>query len=303
METQVVLPAALNHYALGTVLNVSDSSHGFVNRSYKVETTAGNFLLRYYTYSGLDEIQAEVLLLNHLAARSFPVAPPVQRLDGTYLNRDEEGYSVLFHFIEGEPPVLNRETVGVIARTMAQLNRLTPPEGIEKPFYGTPAYCLKLIEAFSRSRFQYPELFRFYREEFSLLEPVLAETVPRGLIHGDIFPDNTLFQGNHLRAIVDFDEFGIGPLLTEIGTAVNGFCFIEEKFQEDLYVVFLDHYEGFRPLEPAERHRLPYYLRWGAFVLLSWHLSELLHRRKERQLERVHQFRNRILFFRRRFPE
>jgi homoserine kinase type II len=298
-----VLSAALNHYRLEKVLTINNSSYGFVNRSYRVETTSGTYLLRYYTYSKQEDILSEVVLLNDLAERNFPVAPPIPRRDGTYLNRDQEGYSVLFQFMEGSLPSLNQETVGTVARAVARLNVLPPPAGIEKQFYCTPDYCRKLMDSFPQAKFQYPDLFAFYREEFSFLEPFLERAVPQGLIHGDVFPDNTLFQGNRLRAIVDFDEFGIGPLLTEIGTAVNGFCFVEEEFQETLYRVFLEQYETIRPLEPLERELLPIYLRWGAFVFVSWHLRELLQRRNKRQLERVHLFINRIHYFRRRFFE
>ncbi|MFQ6612881.1 MAG: phosphotransferase, partial [Fidelibacterota bacterium] len=240
-----------------------------MNRNLKLETTTGEYLLRYYSYSSPEDIQREVALLTKLATEGFPVAPPIARLDGTYLNQEPEGYSVLFQFVEGDIPRLNPITVAQIAQTVAKLNRLTVWSAVEKPYYCTTTYCQNLLDQFPAADFQYPDLFAFYREEYLTLEPRLQQPVPRGLIHGDVFPDNTIFQGNQLKAIVDFDEFGIGPLLTEIGTAVNGFCFIKEQFQEDLFTVFLKNYESIRPLEAPERKLLPFYLRWGAFVFVS----------------------------------
>ena len=53
--------------------------------------------------------------------------------------------------------------------------------------------------------------------------------LPRCLVHGDLFPDNTMFKGNQLLAILDFEVICVENLLHELGTAIHGFCYVDNK--------------------------------------------------------------------------
>ena len=49
-----------------------------------------------------------------------------------------------------------------------------------------------------------PEIFRFFAKEYEDLRDRLGESLPTWIIHGDLFPDNTLFSDGELVAFLDY---------------------------------------------------------------------------------------------------
>ena len=60
------------------------------------------------------------------------------------------------------------------------------------------------------------------------------------IIHGDLFPDNALFKGNELSAVVDFSGASIGDRYFDIAVTIFSWC------QDDIVKIeaFLDAYGG-----------------------------------------------------------
>src|SRR4029078_4020551 len=49
-------------------------------------------------------------------------------------------------------------------------------------------------------------------------------SLPRGAIHGDLFRDNVLFEGERLAGILDFYFAGCDAWLYDIGVGLNDWC-------------------------------------------------------------------------------
>jgi homoserine kinase type II len=92
------------------------------------------------------------------------------------------------------------------------------------------------------------------------------EDLPMGLIHGDLFRDNTLFEGDELRAILDFSEAGEDYWLLDVAITINDFCsaWPSVKLDQDLYHAFLRAYNNLRPLTADEQEALPAFLGMAA---------------------------------------
>ncbi len=111
--------------------------------------------------------------------------------------------------------------------------------------------------------------------EKALLENVLARYasimqenpgLPSGLIHGDLFRDNTLMSGDTLTALLDFSETSHDHWLLDIAITVNDFCrhWPEETPDSARRAAFLQGYESRRPLTSAEKQALPVFLTVAA---------------------------------------
>jgi homoserine kinase type II len=98
--------------------------------------------------------------------------------------------------------------------------------------------------------------------------------VPRGPIHGDLFRDNVLFEGERLSGILDFYFAGCDTWLYDIGVCLNDWCMAPDgaRHDEARASAWLAGYESVRPLQPQERRLLPALLR--AAALRFW-LSRL----------------------------
>lgn len=90
--------------------------------------------------------------------------------------------------------------------------------------------------------------------------------LPRGLIHGDLFRDNTLFEGEHLSGILDFSECCTDEYVLDIAITLNDFCsdWPDVGLDDHKKNAFLQGYQQIRPLIDAEQTALPIYLAMAA---------------------------------------
>ena len=89
---------------------------------------------------------------------------------------------------------------------------------------------------------------------------------PKGFIHSDLFRDNTLFDGNELKGILDFYELNKDEFLVDIAITLNYFCteYPEVYLIEAKAKAFLEAYETVRPLTEDEKSCLEIYLAMAA---------------------------------------
>lgn len=89
---------------------------------------------------------------------------------------------------------------------------------------------------------------------------------PRGFIHSDLFRDNTLFEGDQLKGILDFYELNKDEFLFDIAITLNDFCtnYPEVTLNAEKANAFFKAYETVRPLTEDEKSCLELYLAMAA---------------------------------------
>lgn len=280
-------------------LSFTEVAAGYANLNYKVQTTNGPVLLRLCRQQPLALLKYEVALMHRLRQIDFPTAYPVARPDGQYITNLGGENIMLYDFIQGQEPELNPATAGEIGKAVGALGVLPPAPELQKINAVHVSNCRKLIAEFSQAPNQYPDIFSYFEEQTTYLEPLLAKPLPTGIIHGDVFPNNTLFSGNKLLAIIDFEEACTDSLLMDVGMTMNGFCFANNRLDMTLARSFLSAYTKQRPMQEEEWALLPVYLQWGAHGMLSWHLrNNLLYDEKPHQLARVRELMERTIILR-----
>ena len=103
---------------------------------------------------------------------------------------------------------------------------------------------------------------------FAIFSQVQTEVggLPQGLIHGDLFRDNTLFIDDQLSGILDFSECCLDDYLLDIAITLNDFCsdWPHVQLDQTKYSAFLQGYQQIRPLTESEKIALPIYLAMAA---------------------------------------
>jgi len=288
MQTKKLIDRTLAFYDVGPLRSYVRLKKGFANENYKIITGKGTFLFRVHRQQSPENVEKEHALLAVLKKEAFPTAFPVKDKSGnTWRNVDGNNVS-LYDFVEGKIPGLCPETVAEAARTLARLHTLDTAGIPPKTNSTQPEKVAQTLNMFSSAKNPLPEIFRQFSLAWEALSPLLAETLPTGVIHSDLFPDNTLFEGHRLKAVIDFEEYAIGTLLFDIAMAINGFCFKNNRINNHLLEVFLNAYSPIRLLTPQEKELLPLYIRWAALAMASWHLRyHLLFQPDPRQEKRV----------------
>ena len=209
---------------------------------------------------------------------------------------------MLYEFVEGEEPKPGEPAAREIGHAAGLLSRFSDDGKKRKENYLSMTFCERLASDFSRAKNPMPDVFSFFETELEKLKPALRADLPSGVVHGDMFADNTVFSGNKLRAVIDFEEACHERYLFEIGVGINGFCFLENRLQPPYMRAYVSAYERHRKLTEEERGWLFDYICWGALAMIAWHLrNRLIDVPCERQERRVRELMDRIAGLREHF--
>ena len=287
MHPENLIQKTLTFYDVGALRSYSRLKHGFANESYKIVTEHSVYLFRIHQQS-LEKTEKEHRMLAVLKERHFPAAFPVADNKGNTVQFIDNHPISLYDFVGGQIPELNPKTVTEIAGALARLHTTNLSWIPEKVNSIRPEKVANLIRRFPTATNPLPDTFNLFTRLWKQLEPFLRQKLPTGLIHGDVFPDNTLFEGNKMKAIIDFEQFCTDQLLFDVAMCINGFCFTDNRLDTSLLEIFLDAYNQKRPMESTEKELLPHYIRWTALGMASWHLRHyLIFRADDRQEKRV----------------
>jgi homoserine kinase type II len=164
----------------------------------------------------------------------------------------------------------------------------------------------RIVAIYREVRRQLPShlknIVRVLDDEFSYLENYLDNNLPKGIIHGDLFPDNVKFKGNRLVGIIDFEAACRGKLIYDLATAVNALCFIDDRYRIDRFEALISGYESLRPLSLPEWDSFPNELRFSALRFTVTRLKDF-YLKKVDENQRVYkdfkEFYDRLLILRR----
>ena len=111
------------------------------------------------------------------------------------------------------------------------------------------------------------------REVSHLLARHDVAELPRGVIHGDLFRDNVLFNEWGLTGVLDFHHAARGVFIYDLAVAANDWCTDSSGLMNpDRVTTLLRAYHRIRPLSRSEIRLFPTFALYGA---LAFWLSRL----------------------------
>jgi homoserine kinase type II len=130
----------------------------------------------------------------------------------------------------------------------------------------------------------------------------LDNNLPKGIIHGDLFPDNVKFKGTRLVGVLDFEAACRGKLIYDLATAVNALCFVDGRYRIDRFEALISGYESLRPLSLPEWDSFPNELRFSALRFTVTRIKDFFLRKvdeNQRVYKDFKEFYERLLILRR----
>ncbi|HXQ39361.1 MAG TPA: homoserine kinase, partial [Anaerolineales bacterium] len=245
-------------------------------------------------------------LLLHLRKQNFPCLQPLKTKSGRYhLEFQEKCVTVTRHLDGVELPVeaMNATHLSTLGHALANLHLIgrSYKKGIDNRFGFN-----RIVAIYRDVRRQMPShlksIVRVLDDEFSYLENYLDNNLPKGIIHGDLFPDNVKFKGNRLTGVMDFEAACRGKLIYDLATAVNALCFIEDRYRIERFEALISGYESLRPLSLPEWDSFPNELRFSALRFTVTRLKDFYLRAAEdnqRVYKDFKEFYDRLLILRR----
>src|SRR6267378_3217822 len=296
----------VDEFALGELVSFSGTRAGSVNTHYLIETKRAKFFAKLDEVKSEVEVKQEVDLLLHLRKQNFPYLQPLKTKSGRYhLEFQGKCVTVTRHLDGVELPVesITGTDLSALGHALANLHLIgrSYKKGIDNRFGFN-----RIVAIYRDVRRQLPthlkNIVRVLDDEFSYLENYLDNNLPKGIIHGDLFPDNVKFKGNRLTGVMDFEAACRGKLIYDLATAVNALCFIEDRYRIERFEALISGYESLRPLSLPEWDSFPNELRFSALRFTVTRLKDFYLRAAE-DSQRVHkdfkEFYDRLLILRR----
>jgi homoserine kinase type II len=288
--------ALLEHYTLGELESLEGIAQGVENTNYFLTTTTGAYVLTLFEHIPRADLPFYVGLMDHLAHHDVICPAPMRRDDGEMLTEVNGKPAVIVTRLPGAPRT--KPTVHdchIVGRILADLH----VAGVEYD-----AALENWRGAAWRQSFAHKLEPKLSRAENDLIDSenryqaMHDDTVlPRGVIHGDLFHDNILWDEEGAGGVIDFYFACDDALLYDVAIAVNDWCvFADATLDPDRTAAFLAGYGHHRPFEELERSLWPVMLRRAA--LRTW-LGRLGYnhfpRASEITIPKDHDFSRRLL--------
>ena len=238
------------------ILEIKNIDNGILNSNFYIETKNKKYILRIYEANRIvDEEKQELILLDKIAG-FIPVSKAIKNIDNEYISIFTNKKFALFEYINGNSITkIDIHIVREIAIYLGKLHSFSKEISFEE-------YNRKTRIDFN---FYYNEIkkseinFRFKNELLNLANEINDfdfSTLPSGIIHGDIFPDNVLLdEYNNIKVIFDFNESYYAPFIFDIAIVINFWIKINDFdffTENNLIRDFLNYYSKYRKITKEE---------------------------------------------------
>lgn len=256
-------------FALGAVQRWVAIAAGTINSNFELETQSGRWFVRVNEGKAEEDVAWEARLVDALAAGGAPTPPPL-RAGGA---ADGPAYAPLpgapgkwvsafpwrpgRHLAPGEVTPAHATALGEALAALHTAGAALPAAWRRRSIYDRD-HLVARYESFAGSAD--PELARaiaVLRAELAFADANASarRAATHGIIHGDLFRDNVLWDGDRLSAVLDFEQASGGSLPYDLAVCLNDWCW-DGGPRDDLSAALLAGYQRLRPLSEADRAAL-----------------------------------------------
>ncbi|MEM7116354.1 MAG: homoserine kinase [Chloroflexota bacterium] len=245
--------------------HVQPLSGGHANSSFLLDGPDGAFILTVFETAPLPKVVRLGRILQWLAAYNFPTTRIVPTAKGKLVGKKWGKPHLLKHYIAGETDKsLSDSLLYELGCKIGHLHQISPP-----PFLATRHDYYTLWSTVLNNSIN-PTFGQWLVAEVEKIADQIPATLPKGLIHGDIFWDNVLVSQGKLQAIIDFERAHYQVKLFDIGMAIVGTCVTQGEVDLAKARALVTGYESQRALQTAEKKWLQRLIRYGALLTAVW---------------------------------
>jgi homoserine kinase type II len=252
---------------------------GVENTNYILKTTESKYILTIFEKRvSKQDIPFFLGLMDHLANKGFPVPNVITNInDGkTFSYNAKTG--VILSFLEGKSIMdnISNEHAGEFGKLMGNVhNSCSDFSGTRKNDYNLHG-CKKLFQELVTRRAIDQKQYHFIEEILSTdLHPIagLGDELDKGIVHGDMFPDNVFFKEGKVSGLIDFYFASYDFLIYDLAIAINAWGFDNDiRFNKERSLVIINSYNSIRPLKNNDRE---YFKHFCLLAATRFYLTRL----------------------------
>lgn len=251
------------------LLGMERMTGGWGNSNYALTLGDGRKLvLKVWDGRSLEEVEYILSVTTYLSDNGVPTPSPIAFDDGG-LMRVKDGLAwTLLPFFEGKWLESSPSSLYSLGRAQAMLHAVTPPDFMGSDF----SMGHKLFEemfSIADERGEWTGFLTMLKSESEALRGRF-DGLPRGVIHGDLFPDNVLESEEGDVSILDFEEVCHDLLAFDLVMTFVGFGWEDGEPVAERWDSILDGYQSIRALGDDELDALPDLHRLATLSIAAW---------------------------------
>ena len=257
--------AIAHTFGLGIVQDVQSIAAGTINSNFDLRTDRGRWFVRINEGKAEADVAWEAQLVAALASGGVVTPGPLTAQDGAPYAAlpGTRKYVSVFPWRAGHhlaARAISPDDAAQFGAALAQLHRVglaLPPAWRRRSIYDHD-HLVARYAGFSQARD--PELAHAIAVIGAGLAAGAAAAAVRaratqGIIHGDLFRDNVLWDHGRVVAILDFEQASGGSLAYDLAVCINDWCW-DDGLRREVAAGLLAGYQQVRPLTAGDREAL-----------------------------------------------
>ena len=250
-------------------LKVSDykpMEDGISNSNYLLKTDRGTFMLTVIEDGGFRGAKRLAKLLSWFKKHQFFTTRLYPAATGEKVLKWRKKPVLLKKFIPATIEYqLRKKQLKKIGRALARFHAIPAPKFLPQiHVYEQPRFS-KVIGSGKD-----PQYETWLSKKLKEMDGHPDIEAPKGIVHGDLFPDNILFPKNKKPVIIDFEEACFHFLVFDLGMTIIGLCSKGKKISIKLVRALIKGYQKVRPLTEVEKGYLQFFTIYGAVTTSNW---------------------------------
>ena len=257
--TEAELAEFLSEYDQGTLAHWQGIEAGTDNTNYFIDTELKG-VKRQFVLTLFENLKAEQLpfflaLGDHFSANHCKVAEPIHDRQQQALHSLAGKPAVLFERLQGKHvPVPNQQHCQQIGLALGDMHQAV---GSFQQQRSNPFGLAWLLEHQTSGAWGHPEDQALFVETTNQFKPFLDWSLPTGVIHGDLFHDNALFDHQeNLAGVIDWYFAANDYLVLDLAIVLNDWCRHGMSFDSKLVDALVYAYNSRRPMQAIETDHL-----------------------------------------------
>ena len=223
----------LSDYPIGELIEFQGIQDGIENTNYLIKTKKGKFILTIFENRvDTQDIPFFINLMKFLNQNNFISPEPLKNKEGKILNKFKTKSFILVNFLEGKPKVkITPNDCYLIGDLIGNLQNKSRNCDLIRKNSLSLGDCKKIFQDCKNS-ISKKEINILREGLYDLIEDSLKDCLekwpthlPKGIIHGDLFPDNVFFLNDKVSGVIDFYFSCVDIKIYEKAIVINAWCF------------------------------------------------------------------------------
>ncbi len=264
-------------FGIGDVTAFSVMDGGRENTSYSIVTSSAKYVLTLWDQKTLIHTTNLANLLVYLTDQGIRTSQVIVPPEEPIVILHDEKPAMLKRYVDGEVTAdLTGKLLMQLGEQMARLHEIPAPSYVPRAFpYGRSHFPEVTNSNLSHAYIDW------LTEKDNYLQERIHQHLPMALIHGDVFFDNMIVQGDQLMAIIDFEEACYYYRSFDLGMVIVGTCRDRQGISFEKAGRFIRGYQKNTTLQSIERETLKALAVYAAVATSFWRFRQYHLRRPE----------------------